>query len=324
MAPVVGTLVVGPRPVNGDVIAPVAGSIDTSFQRRSKRVRTRVRRLVRRAPLLSRTPSAASRADPNYIVIGFHKCGTSSLHAELVQHAQIEPGHRKEVHYFESRRFRWIPYSFYRAHFPLRSELAPGPSSAAKITGEATPGYVYSRRAAERMHRRLPSVRLLVVIRDPTQRAISHYYHEQRMGREARPIEVALRASMSTPSSVESGGDTWLDRRQYAARGLFARSLAYWYDLFSDEHILVISLEHLVDARTHTMAMVYEFLGIDPVCNERPFPRENVSPRSDFEPALLAELDEYYRVPNRELTRMLRRHQPDRPLPPWLDDSDDD
>lgn len=286
-------------------------------------IRRRIRRLVRRLPTLMRWWSAPWRAEPTYIIIGVHKCGTSSLQVELGGHPQVVPALVKEVHYFTSRRFSRIPHSFYRAHFPLRRDLAGPP---ARITGEATPGYVYSRFAAERIRSRLPDVRLLVVIRDPTQRAISHFHHELRLGRERRPLGETLRSSMATPPTAapHRGGDTWLDRKQYAGRGLYARALAPWFELFRDDQLFVVALEQLVADPSATMTAVCDFLDIEPQSYDRPFVQKNASPRDDVDPDLIAELDEYYLEPNRELARLLRQHQPNRPLPPWLEGDVDD
>jgi hypothetical protein len=289
----------------------------TSMQQRFKR---RVRRLGNRSKLLLRLPTAPWRAEPDFIIIGVHKCGTTSLYAELSDHPQVIPALFKEIHYFESRWRTKLGFNVYRAHFPLRHEL-DGPIR--KVTGEATPGYIYSRVAAQRIKRRLPDCRLILILRDPTARAMSHYHHLRRLGRESRSMGEAMDAGLGADrgdvSNPDVGAvDTWIDRTRYVERGLYARFLEPWYEHFASDQILVIALDDLITDAAPTMRTVCDFIGIDPPRTDRPFPKENVSQTKEIDPTIPPRLDEYYREPNRELAALLRQHQPARPMPPWL------
>ncbi|MGA1051177.1 MAG: sulfotransferase domain-containing protein [Ilumatobacteraceae bacterium] len=263
-------------------------------------------------------PTAALRAEPDFIIIGVHKCGTTSLYAELSAHRQVLPAVVKEVSYFQGTLRVKLGFGLYRAHFPLRRQLA-GP--VRRVTGEATPGYIYSIAAADRIRDRLPNCKLLVVIRDPTDRAMSNYDNLWRRGQEERPIGQAIRSSLEAARTVtNSDVDACLDISNYVERGLYARFLGPWYERFPPEQILVVSLEELVADTRQTMAEVCEFIGIEPPTTDAPFAKRNDSREKHLDPTIVPELDEFYREPNRELADMLRRFQPERPLPPWLGD----
>ncbi|MFZ8997399.1 MAG: sulfotransferase domain-containing protein [Ilumatobacteraceae bacterium] len=198
-------------------------------------------------------------------------------------------------------------------------DSSPVPCDAS--TGEATPGYIYSIAAADRIRDRLPNCKLLVVIRDPTDRAMSNYDNLWRRGQEERPIGEAIRSSLEAARTVtNSDVDACLDISNYVERGLYARFLGPWYERFPPEQILVVSLEELVANTRQTMAEVCEFIGIEPPTTDAPFAKRNDSREKHLDPTIVPELDEFYREPNRELADMLRRFQPERPLPPWLGD----
>ena len=124
--------------------------------------------------------TAGLRAGPDFAVIGAKRGGTTSLYNYLLQHPHIQPlfpGRQriKGVHFFDSgyaHGERW-----YRSHFPLAigSRHLARPWISRPLTGEASPYYLFHPLAAERLARHCPDVRLLVVLRDPVERAYSHY-----------------------------------------------------------------------------------------------------------------------------------------------------
>ncbi len=111
--------------------------------------------------------TAPLRAWPSFVIIGTQRGGTSSLHEWLSAHPAVLPTAQREVHYFDNhydRGTRW-----YRAQFPLRR---PG-----RVTGESTPFLLFHPLAPERALRDLPAgTKFIALLRDPAQRAISHYW----------------------------------------------------------------------------------------------------------------------------------------------------
>ena len=108
------------------------------------------------------------------------------MYRYLLQHPQFVGAINKEVHFFDYRYDKGLPW--YQSMFPIRSNLPEG-----TITGEATPFYMYHPLVAARLAESLPEAKFIVLLRNPVDRGLSHYYHNVRRGREHRPIEEASR-----------------------------------------------------------------------------------------------------------------------------------
>ncbi|HEX9782521.1 MAG TPA: hypothetical protein VGA56_07280, partial [Opitutaceae bacterium] len=103
---------------------------------------------------------------PDFIILGAQKAGTTSLYAYLLEHPQVLPARKKEVHYFDLRYERGERW--YRSHFPSqRAMQARGRSLGNRvITGEATPYYLFYPRAPERVASVVPNAKFIVLLRD--------------------------------------------------------------------------------------------------------------------------------------------------------------
>ncbi len=129
-------------------------------------------RLRRRA----RLATAGARRLPDFLVIGAQRAGSTSLFAQLCAHPGVAAPSHKEIHYFDLQSFRGPRW--YRSHFP------PVASSRGRITGEASPYYLFHPAVPARVAEALPEVRLIALLRDPVARAYSHYQLSVRDGHE--------------------------------------------------------------------------------------------------------------------------------------------
>ncbi|MBI4787781.1 MAG: sulfotransferase domain-containing protein [Chloroflexi bacterium] len=239
-----------------------------------------IRTFTRAAAWKYRQATNRWRAFPHFIVIGAQKSGTSSLFYYLSQHPQVVRSFAKEVHYFDGGlnaridSFQRGP-EWYRAHFPLRVMLKPQ-----QITGEATPLYIFNPWVPERISKLLPDVKLIAVLRNPTDRAISHYFHEQRRGREPLSIAEALRAEDERLKPAVQRGDFKDDvllHCSYTSRGRYHEQLSRYFKYFARDQLLILSSEELFREPENTLAAVYRFLGI-----------EQPTSRIDFKPLNVA------------------------------------
>ncbi|RAQ39531.1 deacetylase sulfotransferase, partial [Arthrospira sp. O9.13F] len=122
---------------------------------------------------------------PHFIIIGTQKGGTNSLYQYLCQHPQIIPAASKEIHYFTLNYHQ--PPQWYQSQFPR----LPHPQ---QLTGEGSPYYLYHPAVPQRLHQYSPQVKLIVLLRNPVDRAISHYYWEVKLGCEPLSLEKAIAA----------------------------------------------------------------------------------------------------------------------------------
>ncbi len=252
------------------------------------RPRTHDGRLRRDRSFVLRWLTAPWRATPDFLVAGAMKAGTSSLFYYLSHNPRIVPPLRKEVHYFTAGQRAGKDARWYRAHFPLRQHLG-----ARCLTGEATPGYMFETEAPRRIARALPDIRIIVVLRDPVARAVSHYRHEVAMGREYLPFEEAIAIEEERRARAAAAGppgrETWL-HASYKARGLYLEQLQRLEAVIPRERILVLGSGALLRDPASTVATALDFLGLE-MEGAYDFARKNRSCASASEPIPAATLE---------------------------------
>src|SRR5437762_6880111 len=119
---------------------------------------------------------------PNFLILGAAKSGTTSLYHVLKQHPQVFVTEKKELHFFVKEHWYRRGMRCYARHFaPARAEH--------RAVGEATPVYLCHPAAPHRIREHLPEARLIAIVRDPVQRAHSHYWQERRRLNEHRSFD---------------------------------------------------------------------------------------------------------------------------------------
>lgn len=191
---------------------------------------------------------------PTMLVIGAMKCGTSALHHYLSLHPEISMAREKEVNFFfgpeqpphDDESEWWRTGLWHRGLGWYANRFADGYA----VRGESSPGYTDPSHpeAAGRIARVVPDVRLVMLVRDPVERAVSQWAHHVRDGDERRPVEEAL----LDPASQ------YLDRSRYHA------SLAPYLSRFDPEQLLVVVQERLLADRRGELSRVFAHVGADP------------------------------------------------------------
>lgn len=175
---------------------------------------------------------------PNYLIIGATRCGTTWLGKNLMLHPEVFMPKNKEIHFFNRHYDNGI--SWYEDIFKGASE---------KAIGEATPGYLYHENIPELIRKHLPDVKLIVCLRDPVDRAYSHYWYREHE-RRAQNITISFEEKIKiTPRLIEEG--------------LYARKLSKYYELFPHENILVTFYDDLKSDPAQYLKEVFRFLGVD-------------------------------------------------------------
>ena len=257
--------------------------------------------------------TAAARPLPDFLILGAQKAGTTALYAYLREHPALTGPAWKEVSFFD--RHFWRGEAWYRGNFPNKVYLRAIRARAGvdPIVGEASPSYVFHPQAPERAAALVPDARLIVLVRNPVDRALSHYHHEVALGREPLPFEQALDDEETRMAGeLERMRDdprhfsfAWWNFT-YQARGRYAEQLERWLELFSRERLLVIPSEDLLQRPRETYAQALVFLGAPPhelAAYPRIFEREYPA----MDPATRARLREYFAEPNRRLYEFLGR-----------------
>jgi hypothetical protein len=227
-----------------------------------------VRRTLVTARLWGRNTTARWRGLPDALIIGGQRCGTSSLYKWLGRHPNAAPSLRKEIGYFSVDHAKGE--GWYRAHFPLTlRRRAASVTGRPLVTFEATPDYLFDPRAPERARALVPEAKLIALLRDPTDRAVSHFHLNVRLRDEWLDLEDALRVE------DERLGDEWarvaadpnhraiaLRRFSYVARGSYAEQLERWLAVYSRRQLLVLRSEDLYAQPAETYRRILGFLDL--------------------------------------------------------------
>lgn len=196
----------------------------------------------------------------NFVVAGAQKSGTRALRHFLGRHPEIGLSQELETHFFDEVYDEDAPQSYERYH-ALFPEDALG-----KVTGDITPIYMYLSEIPARLHAYNPDMKIVVILRNPIERAYSQWVMQRRKGQEsgrflltilAEPLRFLLRGQDKIYSHV--------------ARGLYARQLRRLFKLFPREQVLILRNEDLRDAHEETLQKLFGFLDVS--AHEVPAPK---------------------------------------------------
>lgn len=249
-----------------------------------------------------REPGAsARRISPCFLVLGAQRCGTTSLFQFLQSHPQIQPPVKKEVHFFDNRYSKGLDW--YLNQFPERGDTQD------EITGEATPYYLFHPFAAARVKAHFPHMKLIVILRNPADRAYSHYKWAVAKGNETLPFEDALNAEQgrldeARPDLLCGKPAFSHQKHSYRSRGRYLEQLNRWLELFPNDQFLFLRSEDFFSDPEVLLAGVWAFLGISPH-SPPAIPRQKPSNEQLLDPRLRQSLQSYYQPFNQALESRL-------------------
>ncbi len=263
-------------------------------------------------------PSALQVSDvevgalPDYVIIGAMRCGTSRFYGLLTKHPLIKGAAAKELHYFDRPERFEQGLEWYRKCFPP-PERQDGHRT---ITGEATPRYLFEPLVPERMAQVVPEARLIVLLRNPVDRAYSQYHKSVRSGRESRSFQETVEEELASLAGAESSGhgrsrdDSDGSAYTQLSRGIYVDQLVRWRKFFDEEQMLVLKSEDFFKHQADTLKLVQEFLGLP--YREIEIPSRKTSRQSTYEyepmdPALRQRLEAFFEPHNKRLYDYLGR-----------------
>jgi hypothetical protein len=186
---------------------------------------------------------------PNFLIIGAMRSGTSSLAYYLRAHPDVFMAGNKELHFFTDRYDRGLDW--YRHQFEG--------SAGHTAIGEATPTYMYDPVAVERMSTVLPDAKLVAVLRNPVDRAYSHYWHQVEKQRESASFADAVAAE-----STRLAGTSGIERRAWAylEKGRYLEQLNKVCAVYPREALHVLLFEDLRDRPGEVFDALCGLLGV--------------------------------------------------------------
>jgi Sulfotransferase domain len=192
----------------------------------------------------------------DFILAGAQKSGTTALHYFLSKHPHVTMGDQQEIHFFDNDAlFLSEPdYEQLHKHYPLI-----GPSMTA---GDCTPSYLYYEPTAERIYRYNPKIKLLILLRNPVDRAFAHWNMQRFRGREPLDFFDAVREEQTR---IAGAPPSEARRFAYIDRGFYALQLGRFFKFFPREQVKVIKFEDFTGRQRETLTSIFSFLGRKPL-----------------------------------------------------------
>ena len=248
-----------------------------------------------------RVLTAPLRGMPSVLLIGAQRSGSTSLFNYLAQHPDVRVPLGKEIHYFDLHYARGL--TWYQGRFPYRHRLGAG-----RLTLDASPYYLLHPLAPQRAAELLPEVKLIALLRHPVERAVSHYQHEVRGGRESLSLPDALEAEAERTAGEEErvarepGYYSYAHHRYtYQRRGIYLDQLQRWVRQYDRSQLLIMQSERLFRDPVGATADVHRFLGLRPHRLEHYQPFLHGGYDRSLPPDLRQRLTAYFAPHNRAL-----------------------
>jgi tetratricopeptide (TPR) repeat protein len=236
---------------------------------------------------------------PDFVIVGATKCGTTSLYMYLQKHPQIILSRKKEINFFNFNFSCGVDW--YLSQFPTIENYS-------FITGEASPNYLDHPKSARNMHELFPQMKIIILLRNPIEKAVSWHYHklDQGIARNNNSLREEVEAEMEVLSS-------WSEKKiissDYCYPNNLLGSLYYyrlqsWFEHFPREQILILKSENFYQNTPIVMEEVYQFLGLEPH-RAAQYPICNSGNYTPIDPELRELLADYFQPYNQKLEKFL-------------------
>lgn len=208
---------------------------------------------------------------PDFLIIGAARCGTTSLYEYMIKHPNIEPCKVKETYFFSRYFDRGL--NWYRSLFPseLKKFYVKKILGRKFITGEASPLYLHYPHTPKRVSKIIPNVKLIVLLRNPIDRAYSWHYHRWK---NAKTETLSFEEAAQQENSLINGEMEKMEKNEnyysedifyahaYFTTGIYVDQLKRWFNYFPREQFLIIKSEDFFSNTPLIMDKLYNFLDL--------------------------------------------------------------
>ena len=253
------------------------------------------------------------RVLPDFIVIGSSKSGTTSLQYYLIQHPSIVV--ERDVHFFEYMQTNSIEW--YRAHFPTKvyKNFKKILDKEKLIVGEQTATYLFHPLIPKRIHDIIPNSKLIVILRNPVDRAYSNYQHQVREGVEKRTFEDAIKSEITRIEIGKKEPEYKINNDDfnnhvifsYLRHGIYVDFIKAWMEFFPKEQFLILPTYDLNNNHVKFLKQVFHYLNVSNF-EIKDLKRQNVGEYKKLEKSTRKFLVDYYRLHNERLFKLLGKN----------------
>ena len=249
---------------------------------------------------------------PDFIAIGAMKGATSAIYNYVCRHSRVLQRKPKEIHFFSKSHVYERGWNWYLSQFAIKQDV---PAERETLIGEASPSYISDFDAPGKIIEAFPQVKVIASLRNPTDRAISHYYHQvKRVQDETRSIKGAF-SELEIAKSIEAmelyGNDELTLRREgnwattrYLCNGLYAPQIENWLNIFPPEQILILDYHQLETNPDLFIKKLFTFLDLqDELITD--VQKVYANKYSDAPKEVVDRLNEYFYPYNQRLRKLL-------------------
>ncbi|MEQ8538033.1 MAG: sulfotransferase domain-containing protein [Coleofasciculus sp. D1-CHI-01] len=207
---------------------------------------------------------------PDFYIIGVQKSGTSSLYECLCKHPGIIHRLNKEVHFFNNPSNRNHGINFYKANFSTKynKRKVERQIGYTPLEGDATPFFIHPC-VPELVYEVTPNAKLILIVRNPIDRALSHYHHNQIRGRENVSFAEAVKLEEDRITNdfnkllknPEHSANAFLTY-SYCKRGYYDEQMENWLNFFPQENLNIINFDDFVINQANVCAKIFNFLNL--------------------------------------------------------------
>jgi hypothetical protein len=196
---------------------------------------------------------------PNFFLVGAAKAGTTSIYSHLSKHPDVFFPSIKEPHFFTQvcpapgQEYLIEAINNRSTYLRLYARAA-----GHTVIGDASPSYLWHPEVPKRIHSAAPESKVAMILRDPVERAYSHYLMDYREGAQSKPFYEALLADMNRPD--KGWGVSYL----YYELGLYAEQVARYLETFGSQRVKVLMFDDFNHDPKAVLCEIADFLGIDP------------------------------------------------------------
>ncbi|HXU25926.1 MAG TPA: sulfotransferase [Bacteroidia bacterium] len=246
-------------------------------------------------------------SQPNFIIIGAQKAGTTSLFSILKQHSYLMGADKKEIHFFDRDDSDVAKlYNQYHQHFPLPNKLKN------KLTFEATPSYLYHPEAAKRIKLYNPDIKLIIILRNPAERALSAWsmYHYRAEGHKKYAYLLDKRSftnAIEDELKIIEHVNWYTDKYSYIRRGIYYEQINEYFNNFSRDQILIIEHRELKNEHDTTIKKICDFLTIPYQPLKQQHLLQNIKKNENEYRNEIDKLNEFYKPHNKLLFNLIKK-----------------
>ena len=251
---------------------------------------------------LTNKSSFISNRTPDFLIIGPQKSATSALYKYIVRNPNIFPALKKEIFFFSRDFLHQHGLDYYKSFFPSIDNYS-------YLTGEASATYFNNAKVAKRIAEALPGIKLVFILRNPAERAISDYYMKLRAGKESRTLLEAISSEIdfiTKEKNIETLGHKYSTfHKGYVRNGIYTYFLKKYTQLFPKKQYIFVRAEELKKTPQKTMNNIFSFLNVDS-CRQK-YLLVNVGSYSNEEQdyhIAYTKLIDFYRPFNQELEEL--------------------